>query len=450
MRKAISLALMALVLSSTAWAADNITLEKQIQELIQQNKLLQERIVNLEKIVGTVGVGEICKITGKAVQPEKDLAQQPSGAAVDSITERLRQVERVIEKSKTDILKDEVESPLGPGKCRAQLGGLIELEAFSRDDFDKSETSDISLSTVQFSLDAYPTDWSHGRLVFLYEEGEGDDHVLVDEGTVTLGNMDTFPATVTVGKKYLPFGSYLTSTISDPLTLDLGETSDSVLQADIQFLGFYGSAYLFNGDISERGEDDKIDAYGAALGLANVIEDFSYDIGVEWISNIGDSDGIGDHLSDTVNGEVEDYVDGFSAHLLMAYGPVNFFAEYVGARQSFKTSELEFRGRGAKPEAWGLEMGYNITLLNREALFSVGYHRTEESLALGLPEERYLVAMSLGIFDNTTLSFEWAHDEDYDDGDFSATCLDDDGAIINCTGSDSDAETVTMQIAVEF
>jgi hypothetical protein len=450
MKKTISAVVITFIFSNTCWAADNAALEKQVQKLIQQNKQLQERISNLENLVGTAGVGKRLKRVVKAEKTEKDLAQQPTGPAVDSITERLRQVESVLEKSRAAIRPDEEISPLGPGKSKAQLGGLIELEAFTKEDFDKSETSDVSLATVEFSMDVYPTNWSQGRLVFLYEEGEEDDHLLIDEGTVTLGNMDKFPATVAIGKKYLPFGSYLTSTISDPLTLELGETSDSVMQVDSQVMGMYGSAYVFNGDISEIGEDNKIDAYGAALGFANVVENFSYDFGVEWINNIADTDGIGDHLSDTVNDEINDYVDGFSAHMLMSYGQVNFFAEYVGALQSFETAELDFRGKGARPEALSFEIGYNTELLNRDALFTIGYQATEEALALGLPEERYLVAMSLGIFDNTTFSLEWAHDEDYDDGDFSATCLDDDGNVIGCNGSNNDADTLTMQLAVEF
>jgi len=450
MRKIISATVIALFFSSTCWAADNAALEKQIQELIQQNILLQARVSTLEKLVGTVGVGEKNEIAVRTEKIEKDLAQQPSGAAVDSIAERLLQVESVLEKGRVATLPDKEVSPLGPGKSKAQLGGLIELEAFSKEDYDDSETSDVSLATVELSMDVYPTDWSHGRLVFLYEEDEEDDHVVVDEGTITLGNMDTFPATVAIGKKYLPFGSYLTSTISDPLTLEMGETSDSAMQIDFQVMGMYGSAYVFNGDISELGEDDKIDAYGAALGFANVTESFSYDVGVEWINNIGDTDGIGDYLSDVVNDEIEDYVDGFSAHMLMSYGPVNFFAEYVGALQSFELAELDFRGKGARPEAWSFEIGYNTELLNRDALFSIGYQATEEALALALPEERYLVAMSLGVFGNTTLSLEWSHDEDYDEGDFSATCLDDDGNVAGCNGSDKDADTVTMQLAVEF
>ena len=53
MRKKISIIALGLfALPLPGWAADNATLEKQIQLLIEQNILLQERVLNLEQQVG--------------------------------------------------------------------------------------------------------------------------------------------------------------------------------------------------------------------------------------------------------------------------------------------------------------------------------------------------------------------------------------------------------------
>lgn len=434
MKKILSFASIALSISSACWSADNATQEKEIQELIKQNKLLMERIINLEKIVGTVGVGENCPVPGHTAQTEKNLADQPSGPTVDSITERLRQVENIIEKSKVALDENKKTSPLGPGKCQAQIGGLIELEAFNKEDFNQSETSDISLATVEVALDVHLTDWSHGRLVFLYEEGD-DEHLLVDEGTVTLGNMELFPVAITVGKKYLPFGSYLTSMISDPLSLTLGEISDSAIQTDFQISSLYGSAYIFNGDINVSGKDDKIDSYGVTFGFADVIGDLSYDISMDWINNIGDTDSIGEYLINSSNDEIDEYVEGFSAHMLMAYGSFNFFAEYVSALQSFDSSEISFRGEGARPRAWGGEIGYNTILLNKDTLFSIGYQASREAISLDMPEKRFLASARFSLLTNTSLALEYTHDEDYGSED---------------GGTDETADTTIMQIAVEF
>ena len=64
------------------------------------------------------------------------------------------------------------------------------------------------------------------------------------------------------------------------------------------------------------------------------------------------------------------------------------------------------------------------------------YQETDEAVALELPEERLSAAISVEVMDNTTLSLEWAHD-------------DDDSTADGGTGA-SGGDTVTGQLAVEF
>ncbi|MBU0682352.1 MAG: LbtU family siderophore porin [Proteobacteria bacterium] len=428
MKKTLSiLALGLLAVPGQGWATDNAALEKQIQQLIEQNRILQERVLKLENMVGP----------GHQPHQEAGLAKQPTGPAVDSLSQRLTQVEHLLEKKKGGESVAQVEnSAVSEIMEYVEFSGLVEVEAASSESYDHHETSDLTLATVELGMEVHITEWSHTQLVLLYEEGEESDHLVVDQGTITLGNRDKFPVELTVGKKYLPFGSYLTSMVSDPLALELGEIGDTIAQVGFQAAGLYGSAYVFNGDINERGEDDKIDSYGANIGLAHKFGEFSYDFGMDWLNNVADTDGIGDYLSEVVADEaVVDYVPGFAGHILMAYGPVSFFAEYVGALASFDRTEMTFDNEAARPEAWGVEVGYNTALLGRETLFTLGYQGTAEALALGLPEARYLASVRWNIIDDTSLALEYLHDEDYDN---------------NQGGTGDNANIATMQLAVEF
>ncbi len=428
MKKTMSiLALGLLAVPGQGWAADNAALEKQIQQLIEQNRILQERVLKLENMVGPV----------HQPHPEAGLAKKPTGPAVDSISQRLTQVERLLEEEKGDESAPQVEkSPMGEILEYVEFSGLVEVEATSSESYDHEEISDLSLATVELGMEVHVTDWSHAQLVLLYEEGEENDHLVVDQGTLTLGNRDKFPMGLTVGKKYLPFGSYLTSMVSDPLALELGEIGDTVAQVGFQVSGLYGSVYVFNGDINERGEDDKIDSYGANVGFAQKFGELSCDVGMDWLNNIADTDGIGDYLSEVVADQaVVEYVPGFAGHILMGYGPVSFFAEYVGALASFDRTEMTFDNEAARPEAWGVEVGYNTEIMGRETLFTLGYQATAEALALGLPEARYLASVRWSIMNNTSLALEYLHDEDYD---------------ANEAGSGDNSNTATMQLAVEF
>jgi len=403
-KQTIGLGALAMLLGGTpALAADNAELEKRIELLIEQNQQLADRVQKLEGMLET-------KLSNQAA---------PAGqtAPVDSDTTLMQ------------AINDHVE-----------LSGLVEIEAFKSKDYNDDDSSDINLATVEIGLDAKISDWTMAHLLLLYEEGEEDDHLLVDEGTITIGNAEKFPLYLTAGKMYLPFGFYESAMVSDPLTLELGEINDSALQVGFTSSGFYGSVYGFNGDINETGKDDEVNSWGVNAGYAYEAEGFALDVGMDWINNIGDTDGIGDYLEDrdptlVVPSEIDDYVDGLALHAVFDLGQFRLIGEYVAALDEFEPADIDFDNQGAEPEAMAFEVGYTTELFSRETVFALGYQNTEEALALGLPEDRYLAAVSIGIFDRTTLSFEYLIDEDYDESE---------------GGTGDDANTATIQLSVEF
>lgn len=426
MKKSISIAAMGLFASvSTGWTADSASLEKKVEELAWQNQMLLERVVELEKMLVD------------REQPDKGLAEKPDiRQGKDSVEQRLQQIESTLEGRQEETAAAGEQSLLQSINDHVELKGLVEVEATSAEDFNGDDQSDITLATVEVGLDARISDWSQAHLLLLYEEDEEDNHLIIDEGTVTFGKLDAFPAFLTVGKMYLPFGSYVTNMISDTLPLELGEIRDSAVLAGFQASGFYGSLYAFNGVLSERGEDDKIDAWGASLGFTRESEDFSVDVALDWLNNIGDTDDLGEYLEENTGAsKIDDYVQGLAAHILLGYGPFNFVAEYVRALDKFQADEMAFAGSGAKPRAWSFEAGMTFDLLDRLTIFSLSYQGTDEAQALSLPEERFGMAIKMFVLQNTSLSLEYLHDVDYDKSD---------------GGTGNDADAATMQVAVEF
>jgi hypothetical protein len=417
MRKAISIAAISVLAGiSPGWAADSVELEKKVQELVRQNRLLLERVIALEKMVG----GQTQPTNGSAAEAETVEEQarpavvaeagEADGAAGESLPHRLSE--------------------------HVELGGLVEVEAFTARDFAGEETSDITLATVALHLDAEPAEWTRAHIVLLYEEGEEDDHVIIDEATVTLGKPDAFPAYLSVGRMYLPFGAYATNMISDTLPLALGEISDAAVLAGFESGRLQATLYAFHGDIRENDEDEKIDNWGAGLHYVREGETFSCDLGLGWLNNIGDTDGLGDYLEEnTAANEMDGYVAGLAGHMLLGYGPVDFTAEYVRALDRFKAAEIGFAGAGAEPEAWSFELGLTGELLARQTIFSVGYQGTAEAYALGLPQIRYLAGVRMYLLKNVSLALEYLHDEDY-------------GVSAGGTGDDGHAGTVQLAVGL--
>ena len=391
--------LLVLVSAATGRAATDTDLAKQVAELTRQNQALLERVMALEKKMAD--------------------DSQPVPAAEGEKKEQGGE-----ESSMAKMIKDHVE-----------LGGLVEVEAGGAEDFAGVESSDITLATAALHLDARISEWSRAHLVLLYEEGEEDNHVIVDEGAVTLDNEEGLPVTLTAGKMYLPFGVYESNMVSDTLPLELGEINDSAVLGEVRHAGFRGVVHVFNGDMNEAGESDRIDSWGASVHYGQVVDSFTLDGGVDWLSNIGDSDGLGDYLEDTGVAALAEYVDGLAAHFLLRYGPFAFIAEYVSALDEFTAAEMPFAGSGAKPEAWSLEAGWAFELLPRQIIFSVAWQGTDESLALGLPAERYLAVIRMMILANTSLALEYRHDEDYTAAE---------------GGTGESGAAATLQLAVEF
>lgn len=310
------------------------------------------------------------------------------------------------------------------GADKPSFSGLIEVEVNQAEDFAGDTTGGVALATVELAVDAKINPAVTAHVLLLHEDGE--DFVL-DQGTVTLETR-TIPGKITAGRFYVPFGLFESNMISDPLTLELGETQEAAIQWAVERAGVYGSVYAFNGTTSENGDEGTFE-YGVNLGYATD----SLDIGVEYISSIGESNNLTASLGTTV---LSDYVAGAAAHAVFTQGPVTVIGEYVTALDSFAAGELDSGAvLGAEPSAYNLEVGYAFAMNGTESTAALAYQGTDEALALELPESRVLVGLSMGIHENTTLSFEYARDTDYD---------------TDVGGTDETGSNFTAQLAVSF
>ncbi len=391
-----------LALSATSVLAAP-TLEEEMQSLKRQN---HQQSIMLQKMQERLGTMEQNQASSQI--ESLDTAQEINGPA-----------------SLLQAINDDVE-----------LSVLAEVEGSSADNFAGEDTSDIALATVEIGLDATVSEWSSAHILLLYEEGEENDHLAVDEGTITIGNLEKLPLYITAGKMYVPFGNFESNMVSDPLTLEIGETGDSAIQIGFEAGGFYGSIYGFNGDVNEADEHgDYIDNFGANAGFTMENDTLAMDIGLGYINNIGDTDGLGDFLDGAVASEIDDYVDGISAHAIMAVGPFTMVAEYLAALDDFEFGEMDFDGSGAEPKAYNIEVAFSTELIARETTFAMGYQATDEALALELPESRIIGTASMEILPYTALAVEYFHDKDYSKSD---------------GGTGNDADTLTIQLALEF
>ncbi|MBS3822104.1 MAG: LbtU family siderophore porin [Phycisphaerae bacterium] len=316
-----------------------------------------------------------------------------------------------------------------PNYPQVTLSGEVEVEAFHSSPFAGSDESDIALATAFLGLEGVITDQIRAEISTLFEED--DTPLEVDTASVMLGAEDDLWS-LRAGQFYLPFGVFETAMISDPLTLELGETRETAVQAGIGTGGFNAAVFAFNGDLESESE---VNGFGATAGYQATLGATDLTLSAGYLNSLGDSDVLQDTITAATGGADTDEVGAWTASAVVGVGDVTLVGEYLAATEDFAPGEVGFRGNGAKPAAWNLEAGYGFEMMGRPATAAVGYQGTDEALALEYPESRLLAAFSVEILPYTALSFEYAHDEDYDTND---------------GGSGETADTFTAQLAVAF
>ena len=150
-----------------------------------------------------------------------------------SAESRIEELSKRIE----ELEKKPAESPgLSGWLDKITLSGLLEAEAgYNRFEPDRAnepddEDSNITLSTFELGLDAELNRHVSGHALVLWEEDDTEP-VDLDEGFITFTGTEEIPAYLHAGKLYVPFGVYDTVFISDPFTLELGETRKSAVFA---------------------------------------------------------------------------------------------------------------------------------------------------------------------------------------------------------------------------
>jgi len=296
---------------------------------------------------------------------------------------------------------------------RLTFGGLLEVEASLADDSSGGTTSDVTLATIEAGIDGEVNDHVKGHILLLWEE-DTTDPLAIDEGTLTIQLKDGL--SLTAGKMYLPFGAFNSHFVSDPQTLALGEINESALLVTYERGVFEFSAAIFNGSVDRAGEDEIVDYILSVT--ASPAEWLT--LGASYLSDLSDTDG--DYTGFATSGTALSHVVA-AYHLYVSYhlNRISFEAEAVGAVESFDAADIAAEDR---PFTYNLEFAYGP-----DDSWEVAVRFEGNDDFATFPERQYGIAASYGLFEYTTIAFEYLH------GEFR---------------SGADRDMVTAQLAFEF
>lgn len=320
-------------------------------------------------------------------------------------------------KKRIEILESGRPAPAaGAGSVLEKLGnyltlhGVLEVEAGLVMPDAGDVESDLTLATAELSLEAAAKKVVGGHLTLLYEEDEaGDDSLTVDEAVISLtapGSPYGQSLSLHAGRMYLPFGSYRSSMLSDPLTLELGETRDTALLLALSGELWVFQAGLFNGATDALGADNQLDNLVVSMELTPLP---LLTFGVSYLNDLAESD----------NGLVKDaalYADnvpGASAFLSVGCSRFALELEYLAALEEFDSALLAVGEdlTGRRPAAWNLELSW----LPRERLQLVARYEQAEDFRHDLV--RYGGAISCGLSEPLVVGLEYLRAESDSDGE---------------------------------
>ena len=271
-------------------------------------------------------------------------------------------------------------------------------------------TAGVGVAEAVLGVEAAINDWIGGEVGLLYEtvnsgldDGEDGTRTVVDIATLIIGAPEG-SWSFTAGRQYAPFGVFATSLISDPLTLELGETNEVAVQFGLSSGGLHGAIFGFYGDNDQNG------GYGAAIGYSLDRRESEFGLNLSYISDIGASDNLQGVPADSRS---RNNMPGWSVSAELGYKNASLIGEYLVSQERFADDEVEFAGRGAQPSSWLLEAACDVSLAGKAATVVASYQGLEEALALELPVRRVLAGFSVELAEWFTPAIEWAHHEDY-------------------------------------
>lgn len=348
------------------------------------------------------------------------------------------------------------------------LSGKAEPVANFNRSYAGNTTGDIDLGSSEFDVAAMLNDKVEAFMSVAYDETPplvsgprvSNSAFQLNMGFVNIGDLDQSPYYFTAGQLYVPFGRYSSAMISSPLTLRLTRTKSRpfILGYKSQYdSGPYAAVYGFRSDttLGHSGIG------GVNLGYTIKSGDMAGEIGASYIGSINDSAGMQDTgstpgttfggFSSITNGnERVGKVPGLGVHWNMNIDRYNFTAEWVGATKGFRTQDLSFNGRGAKPQAIQLEAGVTFMSFCKPSSISLGYQWTKDSLALNLPKQRLSGVYNISIWKDTVESLEYRHDRDYKINQYANGAAPPDVVNQNTFGTGRSSDTILAQIGVYF
>ena len=139
-------------------------------------------------------------------------------------------------------------------------------------------------------------------------------------------------------------------------------------------------------------------------------------------------------------------IPALDVHANINFDAISFAAEWVSATTTFRSADLSYNLRGAKPQALNMEGAFTFKIKNKPASIAAGYGWSNQALALGMPKHRLAAVLNVSIWRDTVESIEFRHDVDYATSNQGSGIA----SAAPTKGSGRSSNTITAKLGIYF
>ena len=394
-------------------------LQREIDELkheqLRQKKTAQKALVSSKKnITSTCHHKEANNNSRILIGPYLNRDRLFDGSELLTNVPSVREAARLLENTQKLMNRCANLGIPYPSAPYLTLSGYIEGQTGYTDSYHGASTANIDLDAAELDIHAQINSWISGFIAIDYDEGD-NDNLFMNRAFITIGNLNVTPLYASIGKVYTPFGRYSSNMVTEPMTQDIGRIRANTLTLGYQQVSdnaLHAELYAYQGLTNAATDDNTRNEWGADLGYQFSHDVISGEIGTSIISNMADSQGAQDG-SLTNTAITSSRVPGIAEYLQFAISQFNLIVEYITAIDSFDNQDMVYANHDAKPSAFNVEGSYNFSTMSKPSSVAIGYGRSYESLAYGIPAERYSAVYNINIFRATNFALEYRHDINY-------------------------------------
>lgn len=287
-------------------------------------------------------------------------------------------------------------------------------------------------------------------------------NVYLDQGFVTLGNLNTFPAYLAAGQMYMPFGGMSSSTIAGAMT----HSMQNIKKRGIM-LGYKQSFAKASINVAGYGYESAVDSSKKDGGLhLSLSYDDSISVVAGLTSNIYETNlfqqGAGQFTGFIKKAPAKkpERVAGISGSLNLSYAGFSVQGEFVRPVQELNTTIFpKMDDKAVVPLVVNAEVSTPLKLKSYPVQAAVGYAYSKDALIFGLPKHRITASVITQLFSSTIAGIGFTHIINYASSDnFSVLAnyytereaADADSDVVTVTGSGTSHNEINIFFGYYF